>query len=60
MKVTTTLYGPGERIVKVDGEYAGLITREPEGWMWTGNRKPFRTYAEAAAYVAEKTADRRR
>lgn len=54
MKVTTTAYSTDERIVKVDGEYAGLITRKPEGWTWSGSREPFRTCAEATQYVAEK------
>lgn len=65
-KVVTTLMGPGERVVKVDGIYAGVITREPEGWMWTGNRKAFRTYRIAAEQMAEhpdvvaKVAERKR
>lgn len=52
MQITTTLTAPGERVVKVDGNYAGLITREPEGWTWTGDRKAFRSFTGAAHHVA--------
>lgn len=52
-KVTTTLTAPGERAVKVGGEYIGLITRETEGWMWTGNRRAYRTFTLAAQALAE-------
>jgi hypothetical protein len=53
-KVTTTLTAPGERAVKVNGEYVGLITREAEGWMWTGNRIPYKTFTLAAKALAAR------
>lgn len=58
MKVTTKLTAPGERAVYADGEYVGLITREPEGWMWTGDRKPHRTFTDAARHVVARKAQR--
>lgn len=54
MKIWTTLTAPGERAVKADGEYIGLITREAEGWMWTGNRKAYPTFRLAAEALAER------
>lgn len=51
-KITST--APGERAVKVNGEYAGLIVREKDGWRWMGNPKTFRTFTEAAQNVGER------
>ncbi len=52
------LTAPGERAVKVGGEYIGLITRETEGWMWTGNRRAYRTFTLAAQALAERKSAR--
>lgn len=52
--ITTTLTAPGERAVKANGEYIGLITREAQGWMWTGGRNAYRTFTKAAEYVARQ------
>lgn len=57
-KIVTTLTAPGERAVKVDGQYAGLITREAEGWKWAGGPRAFRTFTEAAQYTARRWARR--
>ena len=53
-KITTTFVFEGERIVKVDGEYAGTIVREKDGWRWMGNPKTFRTFTLAAQNVGER------
>src|SRR3546814_2240634 len=44
----------GERTVHVDGNYAGTIVREKDGWRWMGNHRAFRTFTLAAQYVGEK------
>src|SRR3546814_10253082 len=44
----------GERTVHVDGNYAGTIVREKDGWRWMGNPRAFRTFTLAAQYVGEK------
>jgi hypothetical protein len=53
-KIWTSLTAPGERAVKVNGIYVGMIVRDAEhGWSWTGGRqvngKTFRQAAEALA-----------
>lgn len=53
-KIWTSLTAPGERAVKVNGIYVGLIARDPDGgWSWTGGRQvrgaTFRQAAEALA-----------
>lgn len=54
MKITTTLVAPGERTVYADGEYVGVITREREGWMWTGSRRPFTRFIDAARWLVDR------
>lgn len=58
-KITTTFVATGERVVKVDGEYAGLIVREKAGWRWMGNPKTYRTFSEAAQYVGTRFLQRK-
>ena len=53
-KITTTFVFEGERVVKVDGAYAGTIVREKDGWRWMGNPKTFRTFTLAAQNVGER------
>jgi hypothetical protein len=52
-KIWTSLTAPGERAVKVNGIYVGLIVKEEGVWSWTGGRqvngKTFRQAAEALA-----------
>lgn len=57
-KIWTSLTAPGERAVKVNGIYVGLITREDAGWMWTGDRKAYPTFRKAAEALAAKTRDK--
>lgn len=55
-RVSTTLTAPGERAVKVDGTYAGLVFRDADGWHYAGHTAPvFRTFTDAARYVAART-----
>ena len=58
-KITTTFVFEGERTVKVEGEYAGTIVREKDGWRWMGGPKTFRTFTEAAQYVGDKYLQRK-
>lgn len=53
-KISTRFIATGERTVHVDGEYAGTIVREKDGWRWMGNPKKYRTFTEAAQYVGER------
>lgn len=53
-KITTKFIATGERTVHVDGEYAGLIVREKDGWRWMGNPRTYRTFTLAAQYVGER------
>lgn len=53
-KITTRFIFTGERTVHVDGNYAGTIVREKDGWRWMGNPRAFRTFTLAAQYVGEK------
>lgn len=59
-KIWTSLTAPGERAVKVNGIYVGLIVRDAEGgWSWTGGRQVCgRTFREAAEALAEKRRDK--
>ena len=54
MKVTTKLVGPGERTVYADGEYVGVITREWDGWKWTGHWRPFTYFIDAARWLVDR------
>lgn len=55
-KIWTSLTAPGERAVKVNGIYVGLIVRDENGgWSWTGGRQVNgKTFREAAQALAEK------
>ena len=54
-KVTTTLTAPGERAVKVDGHYVGLVVKDTEGWRYAGaSIRTFRTFTEAAQFAARR------
>lgn len=57
-KIWTSLTAPGERAVKVNGIYVGLITREADGWTWTGDRKAYPTFRMAAEALAAKRRDK--
>ena len=57
-KIWTSLTAPGERAVKVNGVYVGLIVRTDAGWKWMGGPKTFPTFRMAAEYVASKTRDK--
>lgn len=49
-RITTTLTAPGERAVKRNGKYIGMIVRDREGWGYghTSRTPHFRTFTEAA------------
>lgn len=55
-KITTTLTAPGERVVKVNGEYVGLVVREKDGWhrLGKGSRIAYRTFTEAAQALVRR------
>lgn len=59
-KIWTSLTAPGERAVKVNGIYVGLIVRDAEhGWSWTGGRHVNgKTFRQAAEALAEKRRDK--
>jgi hypothetical protein len=54
--ITTTLTAPGERVVKVNGEYVGLVVREKDGWhrLGKGSRIAYRTFTEAAQALVKR------
>lgn len=57
-KIWTTLTAPGERAVKVNGIYVGLIVREEGMWSWTGGRHVNgKTFRQAAEKLAERRRD---
>jgi hypothetical protein len=55
-KITTTLTAPGERVVKADGEYIGMVVREKDGWhrLGKGSRIAYRTFTLAAQALARR------
>lgn len=57
-KITTKFIATGERTVHVDGEYAGTIVREKDGWRWMGHPRKFRTFTEAAQDVGARFLNR--
>lgn len=54
--ITTTLTAPGERVVKSDGKYIGMVVREKDGWhrLGKGSRIAYRTFTLAAQALAER------
>ena len=53
-KISTKFIATGERTVHVDGEYAGTIVREKDGWRWMGNPRKYGTFMAAAQYVGAR------
>lgn len=51
-KIWTNVIGEGQRTVKANGIYCGVISRGSDGWSWVGAEGSFATFRAAAEALA--------